>query len=120
MRATPALGWGRPRAASASTGPASPPPPTWGHPHTRYASIPVRRRDAGKPPLFPSSLEWTANRYDPHAPYGAAFPIVLVRTPDAAPNEDPRERAFGFEASEVRVLSRRGRFWLLDASEVYR
>jgi hypothetical protein len=87
---------------------------------TRYASIPVRRRNAEKPPLFPSSLEWNARRYDPHAPYGAAFPIVLVRTPDGAPNEDPRERAFGFEASEVRVVSHRGRFWLLDASELYR
>ncbi len=86
---------------------------------TRYASIPVRPRDATQPPLFPSSLEWNARRYDPHAAYAEAFPLVLVRTPDGSPDEDPRERAFGFESDEVRVLSHRGRFWLLDASALY-
>jgi hypothetical protein len=86
---------------------------------TRYASIPVRPREATKPPLFPSSLEWNAQRYDPHAPYAEAFPLVLVRTPDAAPDEDPRERAFGFEAADVEVLSHRGRFWLLDSSALH-
>jgi hypothetical protein len=86
---------------------------------TRYASIPVRPRDATKPPLFPSSLEWNPSRYNPHAPYAKAYPMVLVRTPDDAPDEDPRELAFGYEALDVKVLSHRGRFWLLDASALH-
>ena len=84
---------------------------------TRYASLPVRRRDAGEhPPLFPSGREWTPQYFDPYAAYARAFPRVLVRTPDDSPDEDPRARVFGDDLGRVHVMSRHGRFWLLDAT----
>lgn len=87
---------------------------------TRYASIPVRPREATRPPIFPSGQEWTPATYDPYAPYASAYPLVLVRTPDAEPQADPRERVFGvLDAERVKVLSHRGRFWLLDTSPLH-
>lgn len=84
---------------------------------TRYASLPLRRRDAGEqPPRFPSGLEWMPTHYDPYATYAAYYPWVLVRTPDDAPDLDPRGRVFGVHAALVRTVSHRGRFWLFDAS----
>lgn len=84
---------------------------------TRYASLPVRRADAGKPPLFPSGLEWMPESFDPHAAYASYFTHLLVRTPDEAPDQDPRARIFKDRIDQVKVASHRGRFWLLDASE---
>jgi hypothetical protein len=61
-------------------------------------------------------LEWDANKYDWDTTWGRYWSTVLVRTPDEAPGEDPRLRTFGDVAGEVKVLARRGRWWLLDAS----
>jgi len=88
---------------------------------TRYASLPVRRRDAGeRPPRFPSGLEWHPESYDPRAAYAAYFDWVLVRTPDEDPGEDPRWRTFGAYADRVIAKSHRGRFWLYDAAAIHR
>lgn len=88
---------------------------------TRYASLPVRRRDAGeRPPRFPSGLEWHPESYDPLAAYAAHFNWVLVRTPDDDPKQDPRARTFGAYAELVALRSHRGRFWLYDASGIHR
>ncbi|MBN2193115.1 MAG: hypothetical protein JW751_09895 [Polyangiaceae bacterium] len=87
---------------------------------TRYASLPVRRRDAGEaPPRFPSGLEWLPDRYDPRAAYAAYFPWVLVRSPDEDPASDPRWRTFGAYGERVTLVSHRGRFWLFDASAIH-
>ena len=87
---------------------------------TRYASLPVRRRDAELGPLFPSGLEWNPQLYDPTAAYAEKYHLVLVRTPDDAPAEDPRRLTFGAWAADVRLLSHRGRFWLFDSAPIER
>jgi hypothetical protein len=87
---------------------------------TRYASLPVRRRDARTPPLFASGLEWNPALYDPTEPYAEKYSLVLVRTPDDAPSEDPRGLTFGAYANDVRLLSHRGRFWLFDTAPLHR
>jgi hypothetical protein len=87
---------------------------------TRYASLPVRRRDAELAPLFPSGLEWNPALYDPTAEYAERYHLVLVRTPDEAPAEDPRRLTFGAYAADVRLLSHRGRFWLFDSAPIHR
>ena len=86
---------------------------------TRYASLPVRRRDAELGPLFPSGLEWNPGLFDPTAAYAGKYNLVLVRTPDDAPAEDPRRLTFGAYATDVRLLSHRGRFWLFDSSPMH-
>ncbi|MFC1641484.1 hypothetical protein ACFL5O_02165, partial [Myxococcota bacterium] len=75
---------------------------------TRYASLPVRRRDAAAPPLFRSGLEWAPAAYDPTEEYARVYHLVLVRTPDDRPHEDPRDLTFGASAQGVRLLARRG------------
>jgi hypothetical protein len=87
---------------------------------TRYASLPVRRRDAELAPLFGSGLEWNPGLYDPTAQYAEKYNLVLVRTPDDAPAEDPRRLTFGAYAADVRLLSHRGRFWLFDSAPIHR
>jgi hypothetical protein len=87
---------------------------------TRYASLPARRRDAELGPLFPSGLEWNPQLYDPTAEYSRKYNLVLVRTPDQAPDEDPRRLTFGAYAADVQLLSRRGRFWLFDSAGIQR
>ncbi len=87
---------------------------------TRYASLPVRRRDAELGPLFPSGLEWNPGLYDPTEEYAKKYNLVLVRTPDEAPSADPRRLTFGPYADDVRLLSRRGRFWLFDSAPIHR
>jgi hypothetical protein len=79
---------------------------------TRYASLPVRRRDAGVPPLFPAPLEWYPGHFDPNAVYAHHFDHVLVRTPDTAPNANPRALVFRDAVSEYTELAHHGRFWV--------
>lgn len=87
---------------------------------TRYASLPVRRRDAGtRPPLFPSGHEWVPDRYDPRAEYARHYRLVLVRTPTASPEEDPRYLTFGTDSDLVDMISHRGRFWLYDTRRIH-
>ena len=80
-----------------------------------YAALPVRYRDQGAaPPRVPPGVEWSPQRYSPNTDYGRYFDTVLVRSP--YPNEDPKLRVFGSQASQVRLLEQRGRFYLYDAS----
>jgi hypothetical protein len=67
------------------------------------------------PPAVPRGLEWDANKYDHNAAYARYWDTVLVRTPDDDPDADPRPITFGQAAAHVKLLSRRGRFWLFDA-----
>jgi len=86
---------------------------------TRYASLPVRYRQGRHPPWYAGGIEWYPSLYDPTAEYMGYFTTVLVKTPDAAPDADPRELTFGPYASGVRLLSRRGRYFLYDAEGIW-
>jgi hypothetical protein len=86
---------------------------------TKFASLPVRYRTEVRPPLIPGGLEWTPWDYRVTAEYARRYPWVLVRTSARAPDRDPAAQTFGVHASEVRVVSRRGRFWLYDVSRIW-
>ncbi|MCC6216148.1 MAG: hypothetical protein IT376_14890 [Polyangiaceae bacterium] len=85
---------------------------------TLFAALPVRYRAAKAPPRLEPGLEWRPWDYDVVSEAARLRPIVLVRTPDLAPDEDPAARTFGAWAPAVRLLSRRGRFWLYDTRDV--
>lgn len=89
-------------------------PGTIGYSFTRFESMPVHYRLDARPPLLPGGIEWYAQHYDPESDYGRHYDLVLVRTPDEAAENDPRELVFGRLADGAKVLSRRGRFWLLE------
>jgi hypothetical protein len=82
----------------------------------KFESMPVHYALGKVPPIIPGGMEWDANKYDPAASYARYWDTVLVRTPDDAPDEDPRARTFRGRASGVTVIAHRGRFWLCDAS----
>jgi len=63
-------------------------------------------------------MEWDAAKYDPSASFARYWNTVLVRTPDDAPDSDPRFRTFRSAAASVHELAHRGRFWLFDASDL--
>jgi hypothetical protein len=86
---------------------------------TRYASLPVRYRTDQRRPLYAGGLEWNPQLFDPNAAYTAYFNTVLVKTPDHAPHADPRELTFGYFAPQVRLLARRGRYFLYDAAAIH-
>jgi len=82
----------------------------------KFESMPVHYAVGKAPPAIPGGMEWDANKYRPFDPYARYWDTVLVRTPDADPDTDPRIRTFRGAASGVRVLAHHGRFWLYDAS----
>jgi hypothetical protein len=82
------------------------------HQFTRYASLPLRYETAAEPPRALGGLEWDAALYDRDASYARHYDTVLIRTPDDAPFEDPRPRAFGTMAEFAQPLAHHGRFWL--------
>jgi hypothetical protein len=90
-----------------------------GYSFAKFESMPVHYRIGRAPPAVPGGMEWFAERYDPRAPYARYWDTVLVRTPDDAPDADPRPRTFGRAAPGIKILSRRGRFWLLDATALH-
>src|SRR5262249_39239640 len=87
-----------------------------GYSFAKFESMPIHYRSDETPPFLPGGIEWGARKYDPHTPYGGFFDLVLVRTPDAAPDDDPRELTFRDVAPQVAVRSHRGRFWLFETS----
>jgi hypothetical protein len=82
----------------------------------KFESMPVHYRSEGRPPAIPGGMEWDARKYDPTKPWARYWDTVLVRTPDARPDADPRQRTFGAMAPCVQVLAQRGRFWLFSTS----
>ena len=61
-------------------------------------------------------MEWWAEKYEPDTAAGRYFSTVLVRTPDDAPDADPRELAFGELSDRASLRARRGRFFLYETS----
>jgi hypothetical protein len=91
-----------------------------GYSFAKFESMPVHYALDHVPPGLPGGIEWDARKYDATQPYARFWNTVLVRTPDAAPQEDPRTRTFGRAADSVELLAHRGRFWLFDASHLGR
>jgi hypothetical protein len=87
-----------------------------GYSFAKFESMPVHYAIGKVPPIIPGGMEWDGGKYDPFSAAGRYWDTVLVRTPDSAPQDDPRWRTFRSVAPEVRLLARRGRFWLYDAS----
>jgi hypothetical protein len=87
-----------------------------GYSFAKFESMPVHYAIGKVPPIIPGGMEWDGGKYDPFSAAGRYWDTVLVRTPDSAPQDDPRWRTFRSLAPEVRLLARRGRFWLYDAS----
>ena len=74
-------------------------------------SMPVHYRPWRRPPLVGSGFEFSPQRWDPRTPVGKLFDMVLViSTPD------PRIAMFGPNGASVPILSRRGRYWLIDTA----
>lgn len=86
----------------------------------RNESPPIRYQ-AGKEPLRPpGGFEWNGSLYDVHQPYARKFDTVLVRgwtdPSTGRPVKDPAPYVFKDLASYMPLMSRRGRFFLYDAS----
>ncbi len=86
----------------------------------RNESPPIRYQ-AGKEPLRPpGGFEWNGSLYDVHQPYARKFDTVLVRgwidPTSGRAIEDPAPYVFKDLASYMPLMSRRGRFFLYDAS----
>jgi hypothetical protein len=86
----------------------------------KFESMPVHYALGKVPPVIPGGMEWDGSKYDPFAAYARYWDTVLVRTPDDAPQADPRHRTFRSAAGAVRLLAHHGRFWLYDASSLDR
>jgi hypothetical protein len=80
--------------------------------------MPVHYAVGKAPPGIPGGMEWDGAKYSPFAPYARYWDTVLVRTPDAEPEADPRVRTFRSASASVRVMAHHGRFWLYDASSL--
>lgn len=64
----------------------------------------------------PRPNEFAPETFDVTSPFGRYYTTVLVRSPDSAPNDDPTALVFHAHAPCVRLVARRGRFWLFDTS----
>jgi hypothetical protein len=81
---------------------------------TKFESMPVHYKPGKAPPTVQPGFEWDGMKYDVHAPWARAYDITLVRT---GPGEiDPAPVVFRDERSKVRLLARRGRFFLYDTT----
>jgi hypothetical protein len=85
---------------------------------TRNESVPVHFRPGKEPARPPGGFEWDGRVYDPHAAYARDYDLVLVHTwPDSAGRPaDPQSYVFKDLAPLTRLVSRRGSFFLYDAS----
>jgi hypothetical protein len=93
----------------------------WAFAFARYLSVPVRFKPHSQPAWPARGWEFSAEDYDPRCKYARAFPLVIVRAPAELPrdsNGEPlvRRLVFKQDASAVRLLSHRGRFWAFDSS----
>ena len=81
---------------------------------TFIESMPVHYKAEKRPPRAPVASEWSPQNYRVDLPWAGYFDTVLVRAPSDV--DDPKELAFKDAADEVRVIARKGRYWLFDAS----
>lgn len=81
---------------------------------TKFESMPVHYRPGKAPPAGPGGFEWDANKVDVHASWLRSYDTALVRAPYT--HEDPIRLVFKEEAYRVKLMARRGRFWLYDIS----
>jgi hypothetical protein len=86
----------------------------------RNESVPVHYQQGKEPPRPPGGFEWNGQLYDFRADYARAYDLVLVRSWAGASVVDPGPYVFGESLGEVKLLSRRGRFFLYDATEANR
>lgn len=87
----------------------------------RNESVPVHYRPGREPPRPPGGFEWYAELYKPDGAYAGAYDLVLVRSARRGGEPvDPAPKVFGAWASQVRLLSQRGRFYLYDTSALGR
>ncbi|HEX3772314.1 MAG TPA: hypothetical protein VHV30_15665 [Polyangiaceae bacterium] len=93
----------------------------WAFSFARYLSVPVRFLPGATPPWPARGWEFSAEDYDPRCRYARAFPLVLVKAPDAVPpgaGSEARVRALVFkqDAAAVRLLSHHGAYWAFDTT----
>jgi hypothetical protein len=80
---------------------------------TKFESMPVHYRAGKAPPSVPGGFEWDASKYDVDGAWARAYDVTMVRSPGL---DDPTSMVFHEEAYRVKLMSRRGRFWLYDTS----
>lgn len=81
---------------------------------TKFESMPVHYKKGKAPPTVPGGFEWDGNKYDVRAAWARAYDLTLVRT--RGDQGDPTESVFRGDAARVRLLSKRGRFYLYDTA----
>lgn len=90
----------------------------------RNESPPIRYQEGKEPLRPPGGFEWNGSLYDIHQPYAKKFDMVLVHgwidPKTGRPVEDPAPYVFKDLTSYVPLISRRGRFFLYDASVLQR
>jgi hypothetical protein len=88
----------------------------------RNESVPVHYRPGKEPPRPPGGFEWNGQLYDFEAPYARAYDLLLVRswTNKTGQVIDPAPWVFKGWQDQVRLLSRKGQFYLYDAAEANR
>lgn len=86
----------------------------------RNESVPVHYQPGKEPPRPPGGFEWNGQLYDFQADYARAYDLILVRTWAGPSVVDPGPYVFGGALGDVKLLSRRGRFFLYDATEANR
>lgn len=82
----------------------------------KFESMPVHYRHGKGLPPGPPGFEWDANKIDFHASWAHSYNVALVRAP--ASYEDPARLVFKEQAYRVKLMARRGRFWLYDIHEL--
>jgi hypothetical protein len=81
---------------------------------TKFESMPVHYKPGKAPPTVQPGFEWDGMKYDVDAPWARAYDITLVRTGQG--EVDPAPVVFRDERFKVRLLARRGRFFLYDTT----
>jgi hypothetical protein len=93
----------------------------WAFAFARYLSVPVRFRPGAQPAWPAHGWEFGANQYDPRCKYARAFPLVIIKAPEAVATDASGERwlreiVFRQDAKAPRLLSHHGRFWAFDTT----
>ena len=94
---------------------------SWAFAFARYLSVPVRFRPGAQPAWPEHGWEFDASAYDPRCKYARAFPLVVVKAPEAVATDASGERwlreiVFRQDARTPRLLSHHGRYWAFDTS----
>jgi len=85
---------------------------------TKFESMPVHYRQNKALPAGPPGFEWDGGKVDVHATWLRSYDTALVRAPSN--HDDPTHLVFKEESYRVKLMARRGRFWLYDISELAR